>query len=178
MPGRVAERTKQRAPCAVTIDGRRHNGLLLDVSQTGLFVQTSARAEPGTRIDLELVVEGKTVAMQGEVARRKQVPPQLLTVAQGGIGVRILSAPEEYYQLLAQVQGAGVTVGGLKTAPKASTKRQTGADASGASFDVRVKLGPRIRTLRVQCADEAAARRKVQEDLGEEWKILEVAPVS
>ncbi len=37
--------------------------------------------------------------------------------------------------------------------------------------------GTRTRTLRIRAADEAAARREIASDLGDEWKVLEVTPV-
>ena len=88
MSGRLFERKKRRMPCSVTFDGRKHSGLVLDVSPGGLFVQTSAKAEPGDRLDLNLSIPGEEqmVHMQVEVARKVVVPPRLRTVAHGGIG--------------------------------------------------------------------------------------------
>jgi hypothetical protein len=194
---RESDRSKQRAPFTVTLNGRRHNGLLLDISRTGLFIQTSAKPEPGTRLDIEVVLDGKPVSMLVEVTRRKQVPAQLLTVAHGGIGVRILSTGEEFFQLLANIQGTGDKEKsrrskgrGSKPAARPDRIRSKPAQAdSGAApkpaaeappgakeFRVRVRLGSRTRTLKVTAADEAAARVGVCEDLGEAWKILEVTP--
>ena len=199
MPGRQAERSKQRAPCTVVLDGRRHNGLLLDISRTGLFIQTSAKPEPGTRLDIEVMLDGKSVAMVVEVARRKQVPPQLLTVAHGGIGVRIVSAGEGFYQVLANAQGTGdpgklASSKSRRSEPAAKPDRDRSRSAPAEErpvsapksaveappgpkeFRVRVKLGSRTRTLNVTAADEAAARVEVCEDVGEEWKVLDITP--
>lgn len=204
MAGRGAERTRQRAACTLTLDGRRHNGFVLDLSQSGLFIQTSATPEIGQRLDIEVVIRGETLPMHVEVVRRKAVPPQLLTVAHGGIGVRILAAPEEYYQLLTITRGP--TTGGARRAPAAAAteparprpQRPAAPGASSAAatppepatpprgaaaprpaaprFKVRVSAasGARSRTLQVEGADEAAVRREVSEDLGEGWKILEI----
>lgn len=90
--------------CRVHADGRQHNGIVLDLSGSGLFIQTSAKLPPGIRVDIDLSLPDDTARMQIEVVRRKQVPAQLLTVAQGGIGVRILSAPESYYRFLHDLQ--------------------------------------------------------------------------
>ena len=112
MTDRISDRSRQRAPCTITIDGRRHSGFVLDLSRTGLFIQTNARPKPGQRLDIELSVRGETLRMHVEVARRKQVPPQLLTVAHGGVGVRVLSAPEAFFQLLAERQARDTEDGG------------------------------------------------------------------
>ncbi|HVN38663.1 MAG TPA: PilZ domain-containing protein [Myxococcota bacterium] len=102
--GRVLERSKRRMTCRVHVDGRQHNGIVLDLSGSGLFIQTGAKLAPGVRVDIDLSMPDGDARMQIEVVRRKQVPPQLLTVAQGGIGVRILSAPESYYRFLQELQ--------------------------------------------------------------------------
>lgn len=200
MASHVSGRSKQRAPCTITIDGRRHSGFVLDVSRTGLFIQTSAKPKPGQRLDIELTVRGETLQMHVEVARRKQVPTQLLTVAHGGVGVRVLNAPEAFYQLLAEFQTKGVDLVSAASKGPASASRAASASprrkasrsrqapqrkpresatpkaASDREFRVRVMKvsGTRTRTLRVRGADEAASRHSVASDLGDEWKILEV----
>jgi hypothetical protein len=193
--GRGAERTKQRAACTLTLDGRRHNGFVLDLSQSGLFIQTSATPAPGQRLDIELVIRGETLAMHVEVVRRKAVPAQLLTVAHGGIGVRILAAPELFYQLLTTTRGP--STGGTRRAPgveraagsppparpaqprrgPAPARAPVAPRVPAVRFRVRVSArhGARSRTLQVEAADEAAARREVSEELGDDWKILEIS---
>ena len=101
---RVLERSKRRMTCRVHAEGRQHNGIVLDISGSGLFIQTGAKLAPGARVDIDLSLPDGNARMQIEVVRRKQVPPQLLTVAQGGIGVRIISAPEGYYRFLHDLQ--------------------------------------------------------------------------
>lgn len=196
---RTSDRTKHRAPCTVTIGGRRHNGFVLDLSRSGLFIQTSAQPRPGQRLDIEVVLRGETLEMHVEVVRRKAVPPQLLTVAHGGIGVRILSAPESFYAMLEQTTGPGTggdtgarlaakAAGGgsATTAARLAPRRPAAAPASDdepasaavkrPKFRVRVRQvnGTRTRTLKVDCADEVAARREVMDELGDEWKVLEI----
>lgn len=181
MAGRVSDRTKRRTPCTFTLHGRHQNAFVLDLSRSGMFIQTSADADPGDRIDIEVVFDGKVLPMHVEVARRKKVPPQLLTVAHGGIGVRILSAPEGYYEMLGELSGPsrevrGGSRGSAGPAPAADARVATEPDPN---FRVRVAQvkGTRSRTLRVYGRDEADARERVGEDLGEEWKILEVSPL-
>ncbi|MGH0030691.1 MAG: PilZ domain-containing protein [Myxococcota bacterium] len=177
MAGRGSERTKRRTPCTFSIGGRRQNGFVLDLSQTGLFIQTSADPRPGERLDIEVVFGGQVLAMHVEVARRKKVPPQLLTVAQGGIGVRILSAPEGYYAMLAEINGPSRDVRGAQ-APAADGSAAA-AEPEGPAFRVRVKQvqGTRTRSVRIVAEDEETARSQVLDDLGDEWKILEVTPL-
>lgn len=106
MSERRAPRTKKRIACSVTVEQRRHSGIVLDLSATGLFVQTSAKAEPGTRITLELSDPSRPepLVLQASVARQRVVPARLKTVAHGGMGVRIEQAPEEFFTFVAKLQ--------------------------------------------------------------------------
>ena len=102
MPGRVFDRKKRRLPCRLTFEGRQYSGLVIDVSPSGLFIQTSAKVKPGERLDLELGLPGEPhrLPLKVVVARLRVVPPRLLSVAQGGIGVRILKAPEAFHTFM------------------------------------------------------------------------------
>lgn len=115
MPGRVFERIKRRMPCTVHSEGQTDSGLVLDVSPGGLYVQTSAKALPGDRIDLEISVPGEAqqLRLQVEVRRKIVVPARLRALAHGGIGVRILNAPEAYYALMENI-GSGADSGEFK----------------------------------------------------------------
>jgi len=197
MTGRKSNRTKHRTPCAVTIDGRRHNGFLIDYSLSGLFIQTSAKPKVGQRLDLELTLRGEKLPMHVEVARRKTVPAQLRALAGGGIGVRILSAPEAFYRMLAdqEVRAADEGARSLLTAagstqPRASRPRSEAPtpDLRPASppveampvFRVRVRTiqGNRTRMLQVGAHDEDEAAGRAIEELGEAWKVFEVTRVA
>jgi hypothetical protein len=194
------ERSKRRMPCRVHADGRVHNGIVLDLSGSGLFIQTSAKLTPGTRIDIDLSLDANSARMQVEVVRRKQVPAQLLTVAQGGVGVRIISAPEPYYRFLQELQekerqARGESGNGTSKEFAAPPLKAPPAAAAGAppkpaaakpapakpvppkaKFRVRVcqTSGARSRILVVGADDAAQAGRLALEELGQGWKILGV----
>jgi hypothetical protein len=191
------ERSKRRMPCRVHADGRVHNGIVLDLSGSGLFIQTSAKLSPGVRVDLDLSLEEKdTARMHVEVVRRKQVPAQLLTVAQGGVGVRIISAPEQFYRFLHELQlkereARGDS--GSEATPIAPPARPAAASAKAArqpapakpapppappkaKFRVRVSQtsGARSRILTVGADDAEHAKKVALQELGDGWKILQV----
>ncbi len=107
MDRRRSKRIKKRLACSLQIDGRHHSGVVLDVSASGLFIQTNAKPDPGTPVSLEMSIPGspRPLFFQAVVARQKIVPPQLLTVAQGGLGLLIQNAPEDWYAFIA---GAGL----------------------------------------------------------------------
>jgi hypothetical protein len=160
MPGkRVTDRRKRRMPCEVLIAGRKHSGLVLDLSRSGLFIQTNAKTRPGQQFDLRISTGvGDPIGLVVEVVRRKVVPPRLLALAQGGVGVRVKESPEAYYAFLGDL--------GMECE---STHR----------FRVRVKQisGPRTRTIEIESEDQSAAEEKALEELGDGWKVLDAAPL-
>lgn len=94
-------RKKRRIPCQLWVGEREYNALVLDLSPTGLFIQTHAKTQRGDQLALRLPGHGNAVLdLRVEVVRSKHVPQMLLAAAQGGIGVRIVNAPEDYFQML------------------------------------------------------------------------------
>jgi Tfp pilus assembly protein PilZ len=109
MDRRREARTKKRIACALLIKGVRQHGIVMDVSSKGLFVQTSAKPKPGDEVRIELTLPGqsKPTLLHATVARVRMVPPALLAVAQGGIGVEIQNPPEEYFVFVGKVAHIG-----------------------------------------------------------------------
>jgi hypothetical protein len=94
-------RIKRRVNCEVSVDGRRHVGVVLDLSPGGFFVQTRATPEVGADIVVHLRrASNDGVAVQAKVANRKVTPARLATVARGGIGCELTAPPETYFALL------------------------------------------------------------------------------
>ncbi len=166
--GWVTNRKKRRIPCQLWVGQREHSALVLDLSPSGLFVQTHARTSRGERVSLRLANEDHPLDLLVEVVRMKQVPQSLLAAAKGGIGVRITSAPEEYYTLLA---GLGITEA---SKPQFELER-----APGPRFRVHVAQigGPRSRRVELSAADADAAGAQALAELGAGWKILRVEAV-
>jgi len=164
-------------PCQLLVESRWHSGLVLDLSPSGLFIQTHAKTREGQRVDLSVSQEeGEPMPLVVEVVRKKVVPPRLVTVAQGGVGVRILSAPEDYYRYL-----EGLGIAGAAPPPRRSRSRGAGAVAvpepeALPRFRVRVSQtsGSRSRRVEVSAADADAARDIALEEIGDGWKVLDV----
>jgi hypothetical protein len=77
------------------IEGFPFGGLTNDVSSTGMFVVTSHSSAPGSRLHFEvLLADQRPIYLEGVVARRVLVPPELRTVVRTGIGVRFLGGLE------------------------------------------------------------------------------------
>ncbi len=106
------ERFRKRIPCAFNAGGRSGSGLVLNVSRSGLFLQTSIPESSGTFIDLELNPSDREnpIALTARVVWRRAVPAQLRTIVNGGFGMQIVRADEAYYGLLcALVENRGKT---------------------------------------------------------------------
>ena len=108
MRSRVDPRFKKRMSCKLKQEQRTYAGMVLDVSRTGLFVQTSAGAKPGDEVEVLLGSreQAAPVALTAEVVWQRKVPPQLRVVVEGGVGLKIRYAPELYYALLADAAQA------------------------------------------------------------------------
>jgi Tfp pilus assembly protein PilZ len=167
---RTAKRKKHRMPCEIMVGSRWHSGLVLDLSPTGLFVQTSAKTRPGQPIQLVLTLTNREpMQLTVEVVRKKVVPARLLALAQGGVGVRIANAPESYYGFLQELGIAGTTT---------DATAQTAAAAERYHVRVKQTSGPRSRRVEIEAddADDAAARALGQ--VGAGWKVLDVEPIA
>ena len=101
----TSNRVKMRIVCAVSLGEQRHSGLVLNVSPSGLFVQTHAKPLSGDTVRVALNVPGAAEAMvlDATVVWKRVVPAGLVPVAQGGVGLCLVSPPEGYYQFLADV---------------------------------------------------------------------------
>lgn len=111
MERRRADRVKTRVPCELHIAGRRHSGIVLNVSPVGLFAQTVAQPALGTGVDVRLRLREQNdgLALRATVASKRVVPSRLVPLAQGGLGLSIEYAPEAYYEYLLSVSPDGST---------------------------------------------------------------------
>jgi len=183
------QRIPKRLPCDVNIAGTRHTGLVLNVSPRGLFVQTNAQARPGSEISIDLTPpnQREPVELRATVVWKRRVPRQMLASSRGGMGLRIVEAPENYYSYLSgMIRGAGAPTGAPKApskeeaTPVADLPRPRAAMAPPVSkelnFRVRVSQlnGPRSRTLNVCARSPKEASRSAMEKVGEGWQVLDV----
>jgi len=137
--------------------------------------------------------------MQVEVVRKVIVPSQLLKVARGGVGVRIINAPEGFYQFV-DALGIGADAGTSKIEqlenrrtqsavappvveaepePESEPETEEEPPAPEPQFRVRIKQsqGPRSRTVSVEAESEEDARRQALHAAGAGWIVLGVERV-
>jgi hypothetical protein len=84
---------------------RVHHALVLDLSAQGLFLRLAADGrKESERCQLTLQTErGEQIELVVDVMRKLLVPRPLLTIAHGGVGVRIVNAPDAYYDVLSRI---------------------------------------------------------------------------
>jgi Tfp pilus assembly protein PilZ len=181
---RIAKRIRRRMACELRAEGRQQRAIVLDFSRTGLFVQTSARLAPGTPVELWIQFEDQRepILVRATVARQKAVPPNLTSVAQGGVGLRILDAPRAYYDLLGEDgTDPGETRPPVPRAgpPAAARGAATRAAAQAAApalprFRVRIKQsdGPRSRVLDIVAETAERACAAALQQVGAGWEAL------
>ena len=176
-------RVPKRLPCDVKIAGLRHTGLVLNVSPRGLFVQTSAEAKPGSEISIDLTPpkQRESVELRATVVWKRTVPRQMLTAARGGMGLRILDAPEDYYTFLFGVIGRARPASSSPSAEPITelpTPRDPIAPPISKQLKFRVRVnqlsGPRSRYVKVTASSPRQAGRRALEEVGEGWQVLEV----
>lgn len=167
-------RFKKRVPCDLVVAGTRHPGIVLNLSRSGLFVQTAMSFQRGdwVAIDLNSVAEPDSIELEAVVMWNRHVAAQLRGVRHGGIGLKIRNAGRSYYDLLTAVSG---NTGG-------AIPRSKPAAVSDARTEFRVRVGlrdhPRSKTLLLRCENEGEARGRALSRAGDgDWEILEVAEV-
>jgi len=160
--------------CRLVLGRQRFSGLVLDLSASGIFVQTTAKPRPRDPVTIDLNVPGhrEPIRLEAHVARLFVVPAQLATVAQGGVGLRILNAPEAFFQLLRQIQLEGQ---GGSSAPVESGEDLDAPGEPRRRYRVRLtQLGrARTRTLQVVARSSEEAAELARAESGDGWKVLE-----
>ena len=161
----VDPRFRKRVPCRLQVTGTSHTGMVLNVSRSGLFVQTTAGASPGDSVHLDLAVgDADPLPVDARVVWRRVVAPHLRTVSTGGMGLHVQYASDAWFGF----------VGGL--ASGAFEEGEAPARTVRPSFRVRLRLAgsPRTRTVVVAAEDAHQARERVRQQVGCDWHVLEL----
>jgi len=90
--------------CNLKLNDRLYQGLVLDVSPSGLFVETRAKAPRGAMapvtVELRSVASDEATTLSAMVARQSWVPDQLVELAKGGMGLRVIRNCAAWLELL------------------------------------------------------------------------------
>lgn len=149
------------------VDGKSHAGIVRDHSASGIFVQTRARPEPNSVLEVVFRAEpsGVEIRVEAGVARERIGPTGLQSTMPGGVGLELLDPPRELFVLLDANQQAGRDEdASLESVPAART------------FRVRVmeRNRPTSRVVTVRCESSQAARARALRQVGPGWKVTDV----
>lgn len=183
---RLNKRLRKRYTCEIVAGLRRFAGIVIDVSSTGIFVQTHAALAPETLCEVHIASRRgvQEMCLTGVVARQKRADRRLVNLVAGGVGLHILEAPDAFYTQLAGCEppakpdaGAGAAGSGRTTHSGGSPAGPPRAAAGPARFQVRVsKVGTtRSRLLEIHSVGADEARQAALDLAGEGWQVLEVA---
>jgi len=174
---RRGKRVKRRITCELVIDGKRQAGIVLDVSASGLFVQTAVSAAVGKEVEVHLAATRSSpeLTIRARVARGLRVPQQLLAAAGGGLGLRVLDPPPEFAQLAGDDE-AEPAPGRSPPAAAAPQPKSSKHIPVQRSFRVRLQAtgSTRSRLVTVQCPDAKTARSEACKVVGPGWDAVEV----
>ena len=164
---RSAKRHRWRIACEIVSEGRSQRAIMLDLSESGVFVQTGTRLPPGAEVELRVLLTdgGESIVLRAKVARNKQVPPQLTSVARGGVGLKILDAPAAFYERLAALEGADAP-----PQPRVAATPQP----ARTRYRVRVKQndGPRSRSVEILADSRDDALALALSQVGAGWEAV------
>jgi len=167
---RVAKRHKWRLPCEIVFEGGRQRSFVIDLSESGLFVQTGVKLRPGSQVEVRLALEsmGAPILLRARVARTKQVPAQLTSVAHGGVGLQLLDVPPAWVDAVRRLSSGtslrGAAAAATPPSPRIALDR----------FRVRIKQsdGPRMRIVELAAESADHARTLALREAGAGWEAL------
>jgi len=156
-------RIERRLSCDLFFDGGRQTGMVLNVSRSGLFIQTSLSTQPGANVAIDLNgPSGESLEVDTTVVWQRVASLELTGPTRSGVGLQINRASPGYVELLESIGG--------RRAPAPS------ATAAFCRYRVRVKLQgePRSRSLMVFAKSEQAARKQALQKAGEGWSVIDL----
>jgi len=112
---RDERRRSERRRCRVQVkfwnDELEGLGFTGDISNRGLFIETTQALAVGTRLHLEIKLETGTFYAEGVVARLLKVPRSVQSVMKRGLGVRILDLTEVIRKVSTpEIPGSGLEI--------------------------------------------------------------------
>lgn len=102
---RQYRRHSRRLSCIYRVEGKDARGFITNISARGFFIQARNHPEPGA--DVIVTIEHDPtlpIVLTGTIARLRKTHRSMANIEQPGIGVQIDSAPEDYYQLVLDLE--------------------------------------------------------------------------
>jgi hypothetical protein len=120
-------------------------------------------------VEMGVSTQEEPLLLEARVARTKLVPPQLRSVAQGGIGLHIDLPPQGYLEFYADVTRTELPTSERRTKPRPEPKLR-----------YRVRLvqigGSRSRMIDVECNTLDDAEQAALDAVGDGWKVIKIDP--
>jgi hypothetical protein len=169
---RIQQRIPRQLPCEIaTADGQRTAGVVHDISERGLFVQTGANA--GTNSVVEIIFpanQGRPeYRVQAGVARRRRVAPQLAASVGSGLGLEILPSQMDFKQW---VRGSLGTEANFETLDDETVESDT--EVRTFCFRLAHDESRETQTLSVESPTYSDARASVLAQAATGWQITNV----
>jgi hypothetical protein len=169
MEMRQRPRKPKRLTCEIeATDGRRSTGIVHDVSDRGLFVQTGIDVAPRSLVQISFPAHHIRAESRFEagVARKRLVPRQLAPCIRPGLGLEIIPPWNEFQTWIRAAldeTSSGLALG--DTVPEIEPMVR--------SFRFRLihHDRPRAQILAIRAETESGARAKALARAGREWKI-------
>lgn len=97
------QRFNRRVTCDLLVHGRMYTGLVTNMSANGLYVRTRQQPGVGDMLRLVLHEEDGELELDVRVARNHRMSAHNTTGIPSGLGLSIVTAPERYFQRLADL---------------------------------------------------------------------------
>lgn len=128
MEKRRSNRTKHRLTCELLVGRQTFPAVVRDLAPTGLFVQTRARPDANSVVEVRFpaIADLPGFCIEAGVARHRNVHPRLQSEIHAGVGLEILGRPAPYLALASRI-------GSLRALGAASPGTKAPAEALSAS---------------------------------------------
>lgn len=185
MEKRRSNRTRHRLTCALLVGRQLYPAVVRDLAPSGLFVQTRARPETNSVVEVRFpaIADLPGFCIEAGVARHRNVHPRLQSEIHAGIGLEILGRPAAY---LAFARRVGTPSAASSPMPSPAAPASVPASAPAPSRPAvnpelrryRVRLRSHVqaqpRTLEVHASSLATARALAIAQVGAGWKITDI----
>lgn len=174
MERRKSQRVRCRLACEIQSARKRAKGMVLDMSEGGLAVQTGLKVDQGDTLLIRIQAPGGPLQVEAMVWHSRQVRLRGAKETSWALGLMISKAPGHYFQLVPQ----GTTHAKANEPDDSASEASEEAPPALLAFRIRVKqlAAPRTRVLSLTAASEDEARTLATADLEGEWEILEIWP--
>jgi hypothetical protein len=94
MDRRISDRVRRRVACEVVCAGQRMQGILVDVSRTGAFIQLASKLRVGDELELWFATENFTPQVsRGRVVRKRISSGRSASLLRSGVAIEWSDAP-------------------------------------------------------------------------------------